>query len=646
MGGALDLNSIRVGVIGCGAVFERYHLPAVKGNPSIKIRALADVNEERMELIMEKFGLEGVSTYVDYRQLLKDPNIDAVWILTPPKLHARMVADALKSEKHIFCEKPIVTCTEEIKIIKKTLKRNLESEPPVLMPAHNFIFTPCFEKALEYIRDGLIGEIKKVYGRAVSNLMFYKAVTDFRLQAKGGVIEDQLPHVIYLAQDLCGPIVKVKSIRPHSEKRALIEDVDVEVEFQNGVKGLLSAAWSNSIPVFKFEVEGSSGRLLMDLLRTPFNLTLIKEGKRRVIHLGHRFTQYFNVLLGRHPSYKYEHLHFINLVNGLVEPRISVEQGFELGRALESIMEFVEEGGSLLKSRRELVSIVRVKDDIKRSVRKAIMLLGGLNVPKGANVVIKPNVCFWKNTDGMIITDPRLLKAVLEIVKERTNSILVVESDNNSGTAEKRLKRSGVMDVIEECKVDFLNLSRDEFEEHEVAGFKIRIPKTILNAEYFINMPKIKTCNVANTVISIAMKNMFGVLGNRKKMIFHKKLLDILLYLNKIVRQDLIIVDGIIGMEGLGPVWGKPVNLGLIVSGFNPVVVDAVCCKIMDINPYSVGLLWRAYKMKMGEINVERIEILGERIENVKRRFSRPTLLADNIVGAIRATLKTYIGCI
>jgi len=97
-------------------------------------------------------------------------------------------------------------------------------------------------------------------------------------------------------------------------------------------------------------------------------------------------------------------------------------------------------------------------------------------------------------------------------------------------------------------------------------------------------------------------------------------------------------------MEGLGPVWGKPVDLGLIVSGFNPVTVDAVCCRIMDINPYSVELLWRAYKMKMGEIDVEKIEILGERIESIKRRFSRPTLLVDNLVGAIRATLKTYLG--
>jgi uncharacterized protein (DUF362 family) len=140
------------------------------------------------------------------------------------------------------------------------------------------------------------------------------------------------------------------------------------------------------------------------------------------------------------------------------------------------------------------------------------------------------------------------------------------------------------------------------------------------------------------------MKNMFGVLGDRKKTVFHKNLVDVLLYINKIIRQDLIIVDGIVGMEGLGPVWGKPVNLNLVISGLNPVTVDAVCCRIMDINPFSVNLLWRAYKMGMGEIDVNKIEVHGEKIDDVKRKFSRPIFITDNLIGALRAALKTYIG--
>ncbi|MCX8170368.1 MAG: DUF362 domain-containing protein, partial [Candidatus Bathyarchaeota archaeon] len=476
----------------------------------------------------------------------------------------------------------------------------------------------------------------------VSNLLFYKPVTDFRIRAKGGVAEDQLPHVIYLSQDLCGRIKKIMFANPHSEKRPIVEDIDVGVEFDSGVRGTLSAAWSTGIPYFKFNIRGSSGSIHMDLLRTPFTLTLIKDGEKRTIRFGRRFTQYLDALLGKHPSYRNEHIHFARAVKGLERLRVGVEDGLDLGRALEMIINAVEERPKIEVGFGERVSIVRVNDGVQSSVRRAVELLGGLNVPRGARVVVKPNICFWKNTGGMMITDPRILEAVLSIVREKADKIIVVESDNNSGTAEKRLERSGVMDVIERCGAEFMNLSRDECEEHEVAGLKLHVPKTVLNADFLINLPKIKTCNIANTVISISMKNMFGVISDKRKTIFHKNLLDVLLYVNKIVRQDLIIVDGIIGMEGFGPVWGKPVDLNLIVSGFNPVTVDAVCCRIMGINPYSLNLLWRAYKMGMGEIDVNKVEILGERIENVERKFSRPTLIADNIVGMVRAALKTY----
>jgi uncharacterized protein (DUF362 family) len=112
---------------------------------------------------------------------------------------------------------------------------------------------------------------------------------------------------------------------------------------------------------------------------------------------------------------------------------------------------------------------------------------------------------------------------------------------------------------------------------------------------------------------------------------------------NRIVRQDLIIVDGVTAMEGLGPILGTPVQLNLIVAGRSPVTVDALCCHIMGINPYSVEVLWRAYKSGMSEMNIERIEVLGEKIEDVKRKFSYPIFLKKNITGAIRTALKTYL---
>jgi len=639
------LENVKIGVIGCGTVAETCHLPAVKGIPAIRVKALADVNEEQASQIAENFGLKDVSIFSDHRQLLKDSDIDAVWILTPPKLHAQMVADAIKCDKHVLCEKPFVTSMGEAEIIKKTLKDKMGgSQRLVLMPAHNFIFTPCFNKASQLIKDGKIGKIKGINSRYVSNLAFYRAKTDFRIQAKGGVIEDQMPHIIYMSQDLEGPFQRVLSVEPHSRGHAVAEDVDVRVELKNGVEASLSAAWFGFIPTFKFEIIGDMGVLSMDLVKTPYNLAIVKDGEVEKIQMGRRFSQYVDVLRSRHPSYFNEHLHFVRLINGEVEPRVTLESGFELVEALEKIMRVVDERQLPLESaRREVVALARVEGDVEAAVRKSVALLGGLNIKRDARVIVKPNICFWKNTENMIITDPRVLEAVLKMVKERTDKVLVVESDNLSGTGDNRVKKSGILDVIEGCGAEFLNLSRDEYEKHEVEGLVIKVPKTVLKADYFINLPKIKTCNVESMFISIAMKNMFGVIADNKKTQFHKKLMEVLLYINQTIRQDMIIVDGVVAMEGLGPVWGKPFPLNLIISGFNPVTVDAVCCKVVGINPYAVETLWRAYKMGIGEIDISRVDILGENIENVRQKFSYPVFMTKNITGAIRTALKTYL---
>lgn len=643
------MREVVVGIIGCGTVAESIHLPALKMISEIEIGALADIDERRASHLLEKFHLEDASVHRDYRDLLKNPEIEAVWVLTPPRFHAEISLEALKNGKHVLVEKPLATSLEEAEVIRETLRKHGAGgcgdrpKGPVLMPAHNFAFTPCFERALDLLEGDALGDIKEIRGRTVSNLAFYKARTDFRLQAKGGVIEDQMPHILYLARRVGGPFRRVLSLEPYGEGRPLIEDARVSAELGDGVKADLSAAWSGFIPTFKLTVVGDEGRLEMDLLRRPYNLTVFRGDEREEIKLGRGFLQYLDVLRGRHPSYLREDLHFVEVVRGEAEQRITVDEGVEVVRVLDEIMEVLESRPKPSVGM-ERVALVRVEDgDVKRAIRESIALLGGLNFKSGSHVIVKPNICFWKNTENMVITDPRILRGVLEILDERTDQITVVESDNNSGPAEKRAEKTGVLEVVEECGAEFLNLSHDEYVEHEVAGFKIRLPKTVLDADYLVNLPKMKTCNVANTLITVAMKNMFGVIADKKKVRLHKRLVDVLLYVNRTIRQDLIIVDGVTAMEGLGPIWGTPVQLNLIVAGRNPATVDTLCCHIMGINPYSVEVLWRAYKSGMSEINIERIEVLGEKVRDVKRRFSYPIFLKKNITGAIRTALKTYL---
>ena len=276
------------------------------------------------------------------------------------------------------------------------------------------------------------------------------------------------------------------------------------------------------------------------------------------------------------------------------------------------------------------VAILR-SENIKDTVRKSVELVGGLRLIGDEQVVIKPNIANAKNPYGMVLTDFTVIETVVEMVKEKGNEITVVESDNISGSAEKRVKQSGLLDRLDEWGVPFLNLSHDDYEEHEIAGSTLRMPRTVMEAGYFINLPKIKTC--VHTLVTLSIKNLYGVFQRAKKGRLHKKLDIILPYLAKVVRNDLIVVDGLTCMEGNGPVVGNPCELGVIVAGINPVSVDAMCSRLMGYDPKEIPHIQQSYELGLGEINLEKIFLLGDEWVKFVHEFERPY--------SLKATLKT-----
>ncbi len=287
-----------------------------------------------------------------------------------------------------------------------------------------------------------------------------------------------------------------------------------------------------------------------------------------------------------------------------------------------------------------MVAVVKAGQDIDAAVVRAIRLIGGLKLKGDERVVIKPNVCNSKNPYGMVLTDFRIIEAIIKLVQTRTVKVVVVESDNISGSAEKRMSESGLLCKLEDLDVEFLNLSKDEAETHEVSGVDIKLPNTILNADYFINLPKIKTCG--HTLVTLSIKNLFGILQRAKKNKLHRHLNEILPYLAKVVRSDLIVVDGTTAMEGNGPVIGTPVNLGVIAAGFNPVTVDAVCTGIMGLDPTEVDHLARAHEMGLGEVDLDGIDTLGDDWKRLAQVFDRPYSLKATLK-SIRSIGKVYL---
>lgn len=629
---------MKVGVVGCGRIATAAHMPSLSQIKGYDLVAASDLNPTRLEEAKQKFSVD--ETYNDYRHMLAKADIDAVFVCTPPEYHFQAVMDALEWGKHVLCEKPLATTLEEASTIKKAyeIQRKTAPERLFLMPAHNFIFTPSFVEAVKIVEKGEIGKIKRIDTCITTNLQFYGAKSDFRNQAKCGVLEDLLPHILYLAQRMGGPLEKISCIEPQL-KGGVVSVANVKASLTHGAEADLTAKWTGFVPTLDLNIFGETGEIRMNLLRTPYNMVVEKSGQSETTILGPRLRQYLDVMRFKHPSYAREHLHFLECAEGKADPQVSVDDGIELVRALNMVTGCFEGSTCNASPQRDTVVVLREKGDtIEETVKKSVEMLGGLNIKRDALVLVKPNVCYPKNLKGMINTDPRVLEAILHLVKKKSKNVLVVESDAASGTAEKRLSSTGTMEAVNKCGAEFLNLSKDETEEHTVAGMTIALPKTALRADYIINVPKFKT-NM-DVVLSIAMKNMFGFVAPRKKTYLHSRLAEVLVFLNKVIRQDLIVTDGIIAMEGLGPILGNNVDLGLIISGKNAVTLDAACCHIAGFNPFAVEPLWKAHQQGMGEIDSQKIHFLGDDVGGIKRNLNIPRMSKTNIIEAVKTELR------
>jgi uncharacterized protein (DUF362 family) len=278
----------------------------------------------------------------------------------------------------------------------------------------------------------------------------------------------------------------------------------------------------------------------------------------------------------------------------------------------------------------EKVSLVE-SNKIDYAVRNSIKLIDGLQLDPNKTVVIKPNICNSRNPNGIVLTDFRVIQSVINIIRENGNNLVVVESDNIAGKAETRMEQSGLMSLLDNWDVDFLNLSHDDFIEYEIVNTILRLPRTVIEADYFINMPKIKTC--AHTLVTLGIKNLYGVIQRKKKAKLHKYLDIILPFLSETIRNDLVIVDGINCMEGNGPIIGNQVCMSIILAGRNLVSVDAICSTLMGYDPSKIPHISLSAEKGVGPIDLDLIQVVGEDIMDHTQNFEPPY--------SLRATIKS-----
>jgi uncharacterized protein (DUF362 family) len=189
---------------------------------------------------------------------------------------------------------------------------------------------------------------------------------------------------------------------------------------------------------------------------------------------------------------------------------------------------------------------------------------------------------------------------------------------------------AGYFKIVPAFEDRFVDLNLDEVTRVRPARQfsrmkKLYLPNTALGADLLVSMAKMKTHHWVGATLS--MKNLFGVVpsgiyGWPKNVLHWAGIEESIADLHASFLRQLAIVDGIVGMEGNGPIQGVPKHAGVLVAGRDPVAVDATCCRIMQIDPTKIGYLRLASGGVGAHIAERNIEQIGERIDTVATAFN------------------------
>jgi uncharacterized protein (DUF362 family) len=248
---------------------------------------------------------------------------------------------------------------------------------------------------------------------------------------------------------------------------------------------------------------------------------------------------------------------------------------------------------------------------------------------KDKTVLLKPNLV-GLDPLGVINTHP----AVIAAAREYFLSIGVAEVLIGDGPALDRDTEA----ILESVRLreytgllfrTFVDLNVDDVEcvklqTHASRLKELYFPKTALGVDFVVSMPKLKTHHWAG--VTLSLKNMFGIVPGScygwPKNVLHWAGIDrAILDINAAVRPDFAIVDGIVGMEGNGPIQGTPKASGVLIFGNDPVAVDATCCRVMGLVPERVKYLAGAGTL-LGHLKTDKIQQLGETIASVRTPFA------------------------
>ena len=286
------------------------------------------------------------------------------------------------------------------------------------------------------------------------------------------------------------------------------------------------------------------------------------------------------------------------------------------------------------QDRKSIVALTRAKsyeqDVIDEAVGRQFELLGGVEsfVSRGERVLVKPNFIAPRAASEAAQTDPAVVLAVAKILKEAGAKPFVADSTAWKNTA-ACVKILGLEEPLKKLGVPVRNM--DKPKRFKIAGGHIGISTVALEADKIINVPKLKAHQQLGA--TFAVKNMFGCVAGKEKAFRHfshgrdrDKFCEMLIGIYELLSPAVSIIDGVVGMEGMGPLSGSPKEVGFLIGSRDPIACELVCCEIVDFQPSDLPIIQTAKRLNFGCGGREEIDVIGDSYEEYKCCDFKPAM--------------------
>ena len=237
----------------------------------------------------------------------------------------------------------------------------------------------------------------------------------------------------------------------------------------------------------------------------------------------------------------------------------------------------------------------------------------------GKRVLLKPNLVEYEPGSAINTNPSVIVGAAIAMRQAGAAEVVVGEAPGHQRDIEYLVTATGLSDHLREHRIRFVDLNTDDVEWRELASNftgigRMALPVSVLNADLVVSMPKLKTHHWAGMTCS--MKNLFGVVpgavyGWPKNVLHQHGIYDSIVDLVATVRPGLTIVDGIVGMEGDGPIMGTPRGFGVLAMSRDLIAADATCARVLGFDAAKLPYLETAGRF-LGNLDERRIDQRGE----------------------------------